>query len=195
MKSFFMDFSVWLGSWTLTDIKTLTDIFQNITLIVAAVIAAWWGYVTLTYKDKTDELLAIARKIVEIDSFINGNATTYYLQKTIVQLTEGDDQQLKRFKHEAEDGLAALKQELQDLQAISLRVPMVFRFLNLTEYQSELIMLGDIENWNTEEVKNKLIKAKLQILKDIDKEVNAHGNLLKWVYIKFQNLIFRFRGK
>ncbi len=190
-----MDFSVWLGSWTLTDIKTLTDIFQNITLIVAAVIAAWWGYVTLTYKDKTDELLAIARKIVEIDSFINGNATTYYLQKTIVQLTEGDDQQLKRFKHEAEDGLAALKQELQDLQAISLRVPMVFRFLNLTEYQSELIMLGDIENWNTEEVKNKLIKAKLQILKDIDKEVNAHGNLLKWVYIKFQNLIFRFRGK
>lgn len=178
----------------LSDFKTLTDILQNLTLTGATFVAAWWAYTTLTYKEKIDELSAIAKKIVEIHTHIEGTATTYNLKQTISKLSESDDAPLMQFKYEAEGRLEALKLELQALQELSLRVSFIFRFLNITAYQSELIMLSGIENWNETAVKDSLLQAKLKILSDIDRQVNTHDSFLKRIYISLQNVIFRIKN-
>ena len=183
-----------MGSWTLADVKTLTDILQNLTLTVATIVAAWWAYVTLTFKEKTEELSTIARKIIEIHSYIDTTATTYKLRKDIDSLTGShDEQSLNNFKYEAEDRLEVLKTELSDLQSLSLRVSIAFRFLDITEYQSELIMLGGIEKWDEKIVRDKLLKAKVEIIHKINDEVNAHGKFFRAINIKLQNMIYRIK--
>lgn len=176
---------------TLADIQTVTNIIQNVTLTGATFIAAWWAYTTLGYKEKTDELLAIARKVVEIHSHIEGSASTYDLHKTLVGLGAFDDKKLSQVKQVAEARLEALRYELNDLRDLSLRLPVAFRLLSIVEYQL-VIELGGIEGWNDEMKKKKLTQAKLKILGEIYQEINAHRNFLTRVYIKIQNTIYRF---
>lgn len=191
MKDFLLSILVWLGTWKISEVQALTDILLNLGLFVATIVAGWWAYTTLAYKEKVEEFKAIAKKIAEIHSHIEMASERFSMTQTLVGLAGLDEGQLRTIKYEAEGKLGQLKSELEELQAISLSVPFVFRMLDLTIYQSEFILLGGVENWVEEDTKAKLYQAKLEILKNIDREINAHGNLLKLIKVKIQNATYR----
>jgi hypothetical protein len=196
MANFFLNVSTWFSSWTIADVQALTNIIQNLTLTAATFVAAWWAYATFGLKEKTDELLAIARKIGEIHSHIDGSASTYNSYEILVGLASFDTQKLTEVKQAAEVRLAVLREELNELQELSLRIPIIFRVLTIGEYQSVLIdmsLLGGIEHWGEEEVKEKLQQAKFKILNDIYTEINRHGNFLRKIQVAASNTMYRVK--
>jgi len=190
-----MDVSSWLSSWTLNDIKTLTDIFQNFALVIGTIIAAWWAYATFGLKEKNDELLAIARKINEIHSHIDGSTLMYGYRKTLVDIVGLDEQKLIEVKQGAEARFIALCEELSDMRDLSLRISPVFRILTISEYELALLDLRikGIEHWSDEELKTKLRVSKIKVLNKIYDEMNKHSSFLRWAGMKISNGIYRIK--
>ena len=186
----------WPSPWTLADIQALTSIFQNLVIVFATLVGAWWAYATFGYKEKTDELLTIARKIVEIHSHIEGSALTYSLYKALGTLGKIGPQNFKKLeevKQAAETRVVALRYELNDLRDLSLRLPIVFKILDLGEYELKLLSIGGIERWGEKEVKDELLQAKLKILTKIYSEVNSYGSLIRKMNVKIQNIVYFIR--
>lgn len=180
---------------TLEEIQIITGIIQNITLTLATVIAAWWAYATFGLKEKTDELLSIARKINEIHSHVDGSTLMYGYQKTWVELAGLDAQKLAEVKFGAEARLIALCEELSNLRDLSLRIAPAFRILTIGEHELALIDLRiqGIERWSDKELKEKIRASKVKILNEIYTEINKHSRFLNWLSIKISNGIYRIK--
>lgn len=184
-----------LSSWTLSDVKTLTDILQNLALVIGAGTAAWWAYATFGLKEKNDELLAIARKINEINSHVDGSILMYGYRKVLVDVAGLDQQKLIEVKQVAEARFIALCEELSDMRDLSLRLPPAFRILTIGEYELVLLdlQIQGIEHWSNEELKTKLRTSKIQVLTKIYDEMNRHSSFLRWAGIKISNGIYHIK--
>ena len=180
---------------TLEEIQIVTGIIQNLTLTLATLIAAWWAYTTFGLKEKTDELLSIARKINEIHSHVDGSALMYGYHKTLVELAGLDAEKLTEVKRGAEARFIALCEELSNLRDLSLRITPAFRILAIGEHELALLDLRihGIERWADKELKEKLRTSKIKILNEIYDEINKHSHFLNWLSIKISNSIYRIK--
>ena len=194
MTQIFLNTIAWFYLWSLQDVQMLFDIFQSITVIAATIFTAWWAYSTFGYKEKTEELTAIARKVVEIHSHINRSVSVYDTYSILVSLGTYDAEKVQRLKNDAEIRLKVLQEELEELQSLSLNVPAHFRILRLMEYQLEMFNLGGVNDWRKDDMQRKLIDSKLRLLHDVELEINAHRKFFRRIHIKSQDAIYSVKS-
>lgn len=175
---------------TLSDVQIISTIIQNVALTGAGIFTAWWAYSTFGYKEKTEELTAIAKKILEIHSFIETSA----LQDIVFRLSGLEDLKYQDWKRQIEMRYDSFRAELSNLRDLSFNIPVPFRILRVIEYETALMGYRSLDQWNDTNVKKEMIDLRVKILHDIAEEANVHRNFFIRINVLFKNFVYYLKN-
>ncbi|CAN5740266.1 hypothetical protein BH11PAT2_BH11PAT2_00530 [soil metagenome] len=194
--------SMYLEPW-LSMAETVANITQSITIIIATLFTAWWAYATFGHKEKTDELMAIARKISEIHTLLDRSVSQYKWHKLHIlslqtispkDVEKENEKYLQRVR-EQEAALDVLLDELEELQFLSFQVPIAFRILDMITYKQYIKANKDISKLaQDQEAVSKTIEVKHKILSDIERQINAHRKVFNRIRIICANTVFHTKN-
>ena len=137
---------------------------------------------------KKADLTAIAKKILELHSFIE----TSILQNIVFQFSENP--KYGDWKQQTEARYVSLLGELGELQDLSFDIPAPFRILRLIEYQTHMLGYRSLDQWDSDNIKKEMINLRVKILHDIAEEANTHKFFFRRINVLFQNLIYHIKN-